>query len=69
MFYEFGVFTRDSVARFEVVSFTLRSTYDYRVRLAQAGGRLDQGVEYCLEIERRAANDLEHIGGCGLLLQ
>src|SRR5262249_4439116 len=69
MFYEFGVFTRDSVARFEVVSFTLRSTYDYRVRLAQPGGPLDKRVEHCLEIEGRAADHVEHVGGGGLLLQ
>ena len=38
-------------------------------RLAQSGGRLDQRVEHRLEIEGRAADDLEHVGGGGLLLQ
>ena len=38
-------------------------------RLAQSGGRLDQRVEYNLEIKGRAADDLEHIGGGGLPLQ
>jgi hypothetical protein len=32
------------------------------------GRRLNQGVEHSLEIERRAANNLEHICGRGLLL-
>src|SRR5262249_60777108 len=39
------------------------------VRLAKLGGRFDQGIEYDLEIECRAANDLEHVGGGSLLLQ
>src|SRR5262249_26775202 len=69
MFYEFGVFTRDSIARFEIVSFTLRSTYDYRVRLAQPSGRLNQRVEHCLEIEGRTTNDFQHVCGGGLLLE
>ena len=41
----------------------------YILRLAQAGGRRDQGVEHRLQIEGRAADDLEHVGGGGLLLQ
>src|SRR5262245_50599055 len=36
---------------------------------AQACRRFDQRVEYRLQIERRAANDLEHVGGGGLLLE
>ena len=31
--------------------------------------RFDQRIEHGLQIERRAADDLEHIGGGGLLLQ
>ena len=41
-----------------------------RVRLAQScAGRLDQRIEHRLQIEGRAADDLEHVGGGGLLLQ
>src|SRR5215475_15756613 len=69
MGYKIGVLTRDSVACFEVVSFALRSAYDHRVRLAQLGRRLDQRVKYSLQIEGRAADHLEHVGGGGLLLQ
>ena len=32
-------------------------------------GQLDQRIEYRLQIEGRAADDLEHVGGGGLLLQ
>ena len=37
--------------------------------LAQPRGRLHQRVEHRLQIEGRAADDLEHVGGGGLLLQ
>ena len=39
------------------------------VRLAQSRRRLDQRIEHRLQIEGRAADDLEHVGGGGLLLQ
>ena len=39
------------------------------IRFAKPGGRLDQRVEHRLQIERRAADDLEHVGGGGLLLE
>jgi hypothetical protein len=39
------------------------------IRLAQQRRRLDQRIEHRLEIEGRAADDLEHLGGRGLLLQ
>jgi hypothetical protein len=39
------------------------------VRAAKVRRRLDQSVEHCLQIEGRAADDLEHVGGGGLLLQ
>src|SRR6516162_757862 len=40
-----------------------------KVRLAKSGGRLDQRIQHRLKIESRAADDLEHVGGGGLLLQ
>ena len=39
------------------------------IGLAQARRRFDQRVEHRLQIEGRAADDLEHLGGGGLLLQ
>ena len=38
------------------------------IRLAQARGGFHERVEHRLELERRATDDLEHVGGCGLLL-
>ena len=39
------------------------------IRLAQSRRRFDQRIEHRLQIEGRAADDLEHVGGGGLLLQ
>src|SRR5215813_13091409 len=39
------------------------------IRLAQARCRFDQCIEHRLQIESRAADDLEHVGGRGLLRQ
>ena len=39
------------------------------VRLAKPDRRFDQRFEHRLQIEGRAADDLEHVGGGGLLLQ
>src|SRR5260370_12268581 len=40
-----------------------------RVRFAETRCRLNKRVQNGLQIEGRAADDLEHIGGGGLLLQ
>ena len=39
------------------------------IGLAQAGGGFDQGIQYFLEIKRRAADGLKNVGGGGLLLK
>jgi hypothetical protein len=39
------------------------------IRFAKSRGRLHQRVEHGPQIEGRAADDLEHVGGRGLLLQ
>src|SRR5262249_35429549 len=39
------------------------------VCIAQPRGALDEGVQYLLQIEGRATDDLQHVGGGGLLLQ
>src|SRR5262249_24598625 len=39
------------------------------MRIAQARCRLDQRIEYFLHVERRPADDLQNIGGSGLLFQ
>ena len=39
------------------------------VGVAQTRGGGDQRIKHAVEIERRAADDLENVGGRGLLLQ
>ena len=40
-----------------------------RIRFAQPRCRGNQRIEHLLQIERRATDDLEHVGGGGLLLE
>src|SRR5262245_39702454 len=47
----------------------LLPTYRGVVGAAQVASRFNERLQYRLEIEGRAADDLEHIGGGGLLLQ
>src|SRR5215472_16048463 len=64
-----GVVTRVPVGRFEEEGFAPWSPYRSKVRLTKARRRLDQRVEHRLQIERRAADDFEHLGSSGLLLK
>jgi hypothetical protein len=44
--------------------------HDRRVqRLAETSSTRDDRVEHCLDVGRRAADDLQHLRGCALLLQ
>ncbi len=47
----------------------LRRKMNCIIGLAKSRSRLHQRIEHRLQIERRAADDLEHVGGGGLLLQ
>jgi hypothetical protein len=47
----------------------LRAPNTRHLSVAEAGGGFGQRVEHRLQIERRAADDLEHVRGGGLLLQ
>ena len=51
------------------VFFPVAPVQEGLIGLAQACRRLDQRIEHRLQIERRAADDLEHVGGRGLLLE
>ena len=42
---------------------------DHAISASQSASPFDQRVEHRLQIEGRAADDLEHVGGRGLLLQ
>src|SRR5262245_60616405 len=51
------------------VHVTVGAYYARCFGIAQATRRLHKRIEYGLQIERRAADDLKHVGGRGLLLQ
>ena len=59
----------DSVTCRKTVARPLGSPDVRHVCIAQSGGRLDQRIEYNLQIKGRAADDLEHVGGGGPLLE
>src|SRR5262249_53926712 len=60
---------RVSATRYLPIDVPLRPIYGRHVGLAEICRRLDQRVEHGLQIERRAADDLEDVGGGGLLLK
>src|SRR5271166_4961824 len=62
-------FRREAVAGSPIVDTPFLPGDGGHVRLAEAGRRLSQRVEYRLQIEGRAADDLQHLGGRGLLLR
>src|SRR6516165_9515535 len=57
------------VGRRGIVTVAFRTEDLSPIRLAQPRRRLDQRLENRLQIEGRAADDLEHVGGGRLLLQ
>src|SRR5262249_7748252 len=57
-----------AVARDMMVGAVLGDPDGSPVRAAKACNRLGERVEHRLQIEGRAADDLEHVGGCSLLL-
>src|SRR5262249_16161310 len=60
---------RGIVIRCEVVQLTVRPKDEPLLGCAKPRRVLDQSVENGLKLEGRAADDLEHVGGGGLLLQ
>ena len=66
---ELPVVFRKTMAGGQVIGFVLAKVDESAFGFAQPGRRLDQSVENRLQVERRAADDLENIGGGGLLLE
>src|SRR3954452_6084752 len=60
-------FGRDSVRGCSVTDFAVESRDVAEVGTAQSDGILDEGVEDWLQVECRAADDLQYLGGSGLL--
>ena len=53
----------------ETIDFAVALKNEREFRLAQPRRRLDERIEHHLQVEGRAADDLEHVGGGGLLLE
>jgi hypothetical protein len=62
-------FARVAVIGGKTIDLAIAQEKKGAICLAQPGPRFDQRVEHNLEIKGRAADDLEHVGGGGLLLQ
>src|SRR5260370_36231768 len=67
--HEFYEIARMAVARALAVDLACLLMDRSRVRFAETRCRLSKRIQNGLQIEGRAADDLEHIGGGGLLLQ
>src|SRR5262245_659251 len=65
----FYVLGREAVAGDVMVGAVAGQPNGRTIGTAQPSGRFDQRGKHRLQIERRPANDLEHIGGRGLLVQ
>ena len=50
-------------------SVPLAESQQHIINPANPGRALDDGVEHRLHVRRRAADDAEHLGRCGLMLQ
>ena len=59
----------DAVGGSKRIALTLPASQNALLCPAKPRRSFDQSVEHSLQIERRAADDLEHVGGGGLLLQ
>src|SRR5262245_6979665 len=53
----------------KMIGAILKTEYEGALGVTKPCRRCGQRVEHGLQVERRAANDLEHVGGGGLLLQ
>jgi hypothetical protein len=62
-------FRRIAVTRNEGIGVAFRPVNGCTVGIAQLSSRSDQRVEHCLKVEGRAADNLQDIGGSGLLLK
>ena len=68
-FHKFMVIGRHAVAGGMLIRGTFQPMDRGYVGFAQPRRRLDQCIEHRLEVEGRAADGLEHVGGGGLLLE
>jgi hypothetical protein len=68
-FYSLAMFRLQPIACCPVVSSATLADNGSYVCLAKPSSGLSQGVEDCLQIERRPADGFQHVGCCRLLLE
>src|ERR1700737_2487820 len=61
-------FTREAMASSDTEELAITQVDEGIICLAKPRGRLDERIEHSPEIEGRATDDLEHVGGGSLLL-
>src|SRR5260370_37267950 len=66
---EFEAPRRSIVGRSSATAFTVIAENQAVLGAADMDGILQQRLQNTLKVERRAADGLEHVGGCRLLLQ
>src|SRR6516165_10276292 len=66
---EINVFRRNVVESDPVIGVALSCEDDASLRLAQPRRRFNKGIQHRLQIEGRPADDFEHFGSGGLLLE
>src|SRR5262249_9087350 len=59
----------ESIRRHKMVVRALLTSDRGLIRLTKSASRFNERLQHCLQIERRTADDLEYVGGGGLLLQ
>src|SRR6516225_10689343 len=64
----FSMSGRAAVSRDGTIVCALLAMHRRHIGIAQPRDRFRQRIEHCLQIKSRTADDLEHIGGSGLLL-
>src|SRR5262245_61826667 len=69
MLYDLEPFGRVSATRRHAIDIAVLPVHQTSVGTAEANSALEQAFQNRLQVEGRAANDLEHVGGGGLLLK
>src|SRR6516162_10318596 len=69
VFNVFHEFLREPIRLCAIKNSTLLAGDGAAVGLTKAGGRFNKRLQYRLQVERRTADDFEHVGRGGLLLQ
>src|SRR5262245_66538613 len=68
-FDKFSKLVRKAMTGSETICFAFTLMEERTIGVTQPRRRLDQRIKHRLQVKGRAADDLEHVGGGGLLLK